>query len=461
VETGEDKRKDRSRVLHSAGEIYIAVNMLKQFFLVCLSSLSLFASAQQKPEWRVTDSTDFHNFKYLDSTQYLNGKKHGRSVLYENNRLRREQQWVNGKLNGPSREYSNTGNLYKEQFYADGQLHGKSVTWQGIRMTVDQYAHGKLTDTTFAYDMRPIQYLSSITLYSDGKRKEMRQYHYGGVLSEIYYYGGALGLYDSVKSYNLKGQLVYELKARAQDSANPDPWRLRINYYPSGIPESQGMERNSSRESDWTFYDSTGKVQARKSYMFNTPHGWFTSYYPNGNVQLKTFCFNGFTDTITVYSPSGKIIPPADPGFSRIIDVQRALHRDIRFSNPNNFSRENLAKKEFIEVNLSPYEIPAGGQLPAFPGGKDSLNAFFRRNIVYPLPEKAAEEDGYVHFTFTVQADGTITDVNYAGAGSGGANNLNKEAIRVFYLMPKWIPGQSDGKNTSMEYGIIVGFHLY
>jgi protein TonB len=52
----------------------------------------------------------------------------------------------------------------------------------------------------------------------------------------------------------------------------------------------------------------------------------------------------------------------------------------------------------------------------------------------------------------------TITDVTVVK--SGGDASLDKEAVRVLRMMPKWKPGIQRGKPVRVKYTVPVNFRL-
>ena len=58
---------------------------------------------------------------------------------------------------------------------------------------------------------------------------------------------------------------------------------------------------------------------------------------------------------------------------------------------------------------------------------------------------------------FVVSADGTVYGAKVI---RGGSPALNKEALRVVSIMPKWIPGKEKGKNVAVSYCLPITFKL-
>jgi len=97
-------------------------------------------------------------------------------------------------------------------------------------------------------------------------------------------------------------------------------------------------------------------------------------------------------------------------------------------------------------------------QMPMFPGGPVALKQFIVDNLKYP---EEAEEDsvqGRVIVSFVVEDDGSITEVKVAKSVDP---RLDKEAVEVVSKMPKWTPGQSNGKNVRVNYQIPINFKLH
>ena len=93
----------------------------------------------------------------------------------------------------------------------------------------------------------------------------------------------------------------------------------------------------------------------------------------------------------------------------------------------------------------------------SFPGGFAALTEFLSKNLIYP--ETAAKNgiQGRVYVEFVVNVDGTIVDVNVIQRVSP---ELDKEAVRVVKLMPKWRPGKINGEPVRIKATIPINFNL-
>ena len=107
------------------------------------------------------------------------------------------------------------------------------------------------------------------------------------------------------------------------------------------------------------------------------------------------------------------------------------------------------------DVDQTVFEIVE--ENPEFPGGDKGFTEFLRKNIVYP--ESAIDNgiQGRVMVIFVVERDGSVTGVDIL---KGVDPALDKEAMRVAKLMPKWKPGKQQGKAVRTRFKVPVVFRL-
>ena len=94
---------------------------------------------------------------------------------------------------------------------------------------------------------------------------------------------------------------------------------------------------------------------------------------------------------------------------------------------------------------------------PEFPGGMKECMKFLSNNIKYPQISQENGVQGRVIVQFVVNADGTIVDPVVV---RGVDPYLDKEALRVIKLMPKWKQGKQRGKAVRVRYTQPVLFRL-
>ncbi|MDQ3112108.1 MAG: TonB family protein [Bacteroidota bacterium] len=97
--------------------------------------------------------------------------------------------------------------------------------------------------------------------------------------------------------------------------------------------------------------------------------------------------------------------------------------------------------------------------LPLYPGGKEAFQEFLKSTIKYPIEEKAAGKQGTIRVSFTVEKDGSVTQI-YAQNEIAGAPGLTIEAIRVISLMQPWTPGTINGRPVRVQMTQAITFAL-
>ena len=94
---------------------------------------------------------------------------------------------------------------------------------------------------------------------------------------------------------------------------------------------------------------------------------------------------------------------------------------------------------------------------PDFIGGEEALMEFITQNLKYPSYEANHDIQGCVMLSFTIEKDGSITDINVLSTPSKGLAN---EAVRVVKKMPKWKPAAKGGQPVKTSYCMPVTFNL-
>ena len=94
---------------------------------------------------------------------------------------------------------------------------------------------------------------------------------------------------------------------------------------------------------------------------------------------------------------------------------------------------------------------------PEFPGGDAARTAFLNANIKYPVVAQENGISGRVTLQFVVNVDGSIVDIEVM---RGVDPSLDREAVRVVSIMPKWKPGEQRGKPVRVRFTLPVNFRL-
>lgn len=114
-----------------------------------------------------------------------------------------------------------------------------------------------------------------------------------------------------------------------------------------------------------------------------------------------------------------------------------------------------LPTKSFSDTLSGEPPVMYAEEMPEFPGGPDSLKAFLRQNLKWPIEYGCW--NGTVLVEFIVEVDGSIT---HTRVDVSLYKDFDEEALRVIKLMPKWKPARAQGKPVRCYYKVPVTFSM-
>lgn len=109
------------------------------------------------------------------------------------------------------------------------------------------------------------------------------------------------------------------------------------------------------------------------------------------------------------------------------------------------------------EANDNPLNFQVVERLPEYPGGMSAFVQWLTKNLNYPVTAQRSKIQGTVLVAFIVNKDGSITDLKVVKSVSP---ELDREALRVLRLMPKWKPGEDHGEPCRTYFSIPIVFKL-
>ena len=117
---------------------------------------------------------------------------------------------------------------------------------------------------------------------------------------------------------------------------------------------------------------------------------------------------------------------------------------------------ESAPEEETIEEEAIPFQLVE--EKPSFNGGDaNEFSKWVNSRLVYPEIAKENGVQGRVTLQFTVNADGTVSNVKVL---RGVDSSLDKEAVRVVSSSPKWNPGKQRDRAVKVTYTFPVIFQL-
>ena len=113
-------------------------------------------------------------------------------------------------------------------------------------------------------------------------------------------------------------------------------------------------------------------------------------------------------------------------------------------------------EEEVVEEEAIPFQLVE--EKPSFNGGDaNQFSKWVNSRLVYPEIAKENGVQGRVTLQFTVEKDGTVTKVKVL---RGVDPSLDKEAVRVVSMSPKWKPGKQRDRAVPVTYTFPVIFQL-
>lgn len=110
-----------------------------------------------------------------------------------------------------------------------------------------------------------------------------------------------------------------------------------------------------------------------------------------------------------------------------------------------------------VDGNDNPLNFRIVEQLPEFPGGMSAFVKWLTDNLKYPPLAQKNKIEGQVVVSFIINRDGTIADIKIAKSVH---YLLDREALRVAHMMPKWKPGIADNKPCRTLFAIPIVFKI-
>ena len=105
----------------------------------------------------------------------------------------------------------------------------------------------------------------------------------------------------------------------------------------------------------------------------------------------------------------------------------------------------------------APINFTVVQQIPVFPGGWSAYMQWLTKNLKYPVSAQQAKIQGTVVVSFIINKDGTVSDLKLSKSADPV---LDKEALRVMRMMPKWKPGVDRNKVCRTMIAVPVVFQL-
>lgn len=117
----------------------------------------------------------------------------------------------------------------------------------------------------------------------------------------------------------------------------------------------------------------------------------------------------------------------------------------------------DIADLKEHKVIVEEHPLITAEQMPVFPGGEEELFKYIHDHLNYPAIAAETGVEGRVTVRFVVGKTGDVSDVEVI---RGFDASCEKEAVRVIKSMPKWIPGQQNGRAVPVFFTVPIVFKL-
>lgn len=165
--------------------------------------------------------------------------------------------------------------------------------------------------------------------------------------------------------------------------------------------------------------------------------------------------------------------PPPAPPAAQVIEivedeeeVEESIIESTETDNDEIIEVDDVSiEEDDLDVDV-PFAVIE--DVPIFPGcesvSKDKMRDCFqekidkhiKRNFRYPEVAMELGIQGRVFVTFIIDKDGSITNILMRGPDK----NLEKEAHRIFSVLPKMTPGKQRGRAVRVPFSIPINFRL-
>lgn len=155
------------------------------------------------------------------------------------------------------------------------------------------------------------------------------------------------------------------------------------------------------------------------------------------------------TMATTIEAESNEIV-------SRVAESNNIISSVANDNEPSSFVEETIAPVDSAKKAKTDEKVyDLAEKLPQFPGGMAAMVECLKNNMKYPENAKKNNVEGRVIVTFIVDKEGNVTSPQVMRSVDA---DLDAEALRVVSAMPKWIPGEQDGKAINCKFTIPISF---
>ena len=167
-----------------------------------------------------------------------------------------------------------------------------------------------------------------------------------------------------------------------------------------------------------------------------------------------------------------KFPPPIVKPDEQVRDEEPPKAEDLKVADPGQKTIEGDPNAEIVQIAAAGegpkqavvvedntiYNHVSMENPPMYPGGMQKFYDWVGSTLRYPAMATDNNIQGTVQVSFTIEKDGTLTDVNTEGRKLG--YGMEEEAVRVLRLSKRWNVGMQNGKPVRVKYNIPLKFTM-
>lgn len=162
--------------------------------------------------------------------------------------------------------------------------------------------------------------------------------------------------------------------------------------------------------------------------------------------------------------------PPAPPEVIQIVEDEVEIE-EIEFESTEMDESEEIEIVEEVEEETDEiFNFAVVENKPVYPGCENepdenakfmcfqqNIMKFISKNFNYPEMARQMGISGKVYVNFVIEKNGKVSNVVVA---RGVDDSLDKEAVRLVKMLPKFTPAKQRGKPVRMSYTVPINFRL-
>jgi len=241
---------------------------------------------------------------------------------------------------------------------------------------------------------------------------------------------------------------------------NPAGRRVDVATYKNGMPLGMAYR-----------YFENGKIHKQIEYLAFNPNPPTSAIFPPEsaifNPHVKLIYLVDSLGVELVKDGNGHVIEMNGTGKGQTIEegdykegVKHGVWKGSGMQQGSSFVETyEMGKSMGGESNIDgvQYKYVTAFDAPQYKGGIQKFYEYISHTMKYPADAVKERATGTVYLEFTIEKDGSITEVKVKRAVHP---SLDYEAQRVVRFSPKWIPGKIRGVPMRVRYNIPIKFSI-